>query len=350
MQLRQSFYALSKTELKSFLIKNNQSGFLASKLFQFHYNNDRLHHISSRTWDVLKAHFDFFLPTIAKTDKSDDGTYKFLIEFYDGKQVEAVLIPFFKRYTICLSSQVGCAMKCSFCYTGTQGLTRHLKAHEIVGQYMAVKNFLMQEISCESLIPNIVFMGQGEPLHNFDELKKSLEILLDAEGLALGPRQITVSTAGFIPGLLRYNELPKVNLALSLHSTFEEVRSQLIPINNQYPLRDVIAVIDSINLSKRQFVTYEYLLIDGLNDRTEDVEGLSQLLSSRKAIINIIAFNPFPQSQYRRPSPISVDQFKERLVEKSLRVMIRTTKGSDILAACGQLKIESEAAQRQNKY
>jgi 23S rRNA (adenine2503-C2)-methyltransferase len=347
---RQSFYGLSKTELKSFLLTNNQSGFLASKLYQFHYKNDHRHHISKRTWDLLQDHFDFTLPSIAKTSMSEDGTYKFLIQFSDGKQVEAVLIPFFKRYTICLSSQVGCAMKCSFCYTGTQGLTRHLKAYEIVCQYLMVKNFLMQEISSESLIPNIVFMGQGEPLHNFDELKKALDVLLDPEGLALGPRQITVSTAGFVPGLKRFNELPKVNLALSLHSVFEDVRSGLIPINHQYPLSEVVAVIDSIHLSKRQFVTYEYLLIEGLNDRNEDVEGLDHLLSSRKAIVNLIPFNPFPGAPYSRPTPQSVDEFKVKLVEKNLRVMIRTTKGSDILAACGQLKIENEVTPQRSKY
>jgi 23S rRNA (adenine2503-C2)-methyltransferase len=349
-QLRQSFYSLSKSDLKSFLQKTNQSVFLASKLYQYHYKNDHRYNISKRTWDVLAEHFEFNLPRIAKTSVSDDGTYKFLIEFSDGLQVESVLIPFHKRYTICLSSQVGCAMKCSFCFTGTQGLTRHLKAHEIVGQYMVVKNFLMKEISKDSLIPNIVFMGQGEPLHNFEELKKSLAVLLDAEGLALGPRQITVSTAGFIPGLARFNELPKVNLALSLHSAFDKVRSELIPINTQYPLEDLFKILDSIDLAKRQFITFEYLLIDNLNDRVEDAEALYKLLSSRKAIVNLIPFNPFPNSQYQRPSKLKVDQFKQFLVERSLRVMIRTAKGDDILAACGQLKIENEAIRRQSKY
>ena len=208
----------------------------------------------------------------------------------------------------------------------------------------------MHEISKESLIPNIVFMGQGEPLHNFEELKKSLEILLDAEGLALGPRQITLSTAGFLPGLIRFNELPKINLALSLHSAFNETRSELIPINTQYPLENLFDVLDSIDLAKRQFITYEYLLIDGLNDQLEDADALFKLLSTRKAIINLIAFNPFPNSQYQRPSTLKVDRFKELLVERNLRVMIRTTKGDDILAACGQLKIEKEEVRRQSKY
>jgi 23S rRNA (adenine2503-C2)-methyltransferase len=349
-ELRQSFYELSKSELKSFLERHNHSGFLAAKLFQYHYKNDRAHQISKQTWDLLKVNFDFSIPSIAKISKSDDGTYKFLVKFSDGREVESVLIPFHKRYTICLSTQVGCAMKCSFCFTGTQGLTRHLKAHEIIGQYMVVKNFLQNEISQDSLIPNIVFMGQGEPLHNFEELKKSLAVFLDAEGLALGPRQITISTAGFIPGLLRFNELPKVNLALSLHSAFNQTRSELIPINTQYPLEDLFRVLDSIELSKRQFITYEYLLIDELNDRIEDAEALFKLLSNKKAIINLIPFNPFPGSQFRRPTTAKVEQFKERLVEHKLRVMIRTTKGDDILAACGQLKIENEAIRRQSKY
>jgi len=160
---------------------------------------------------------------------------------------------------------------------------------------------------------------------------------MERAGLALGPRQMTLSTAGYLPGLLRLAELPKVNLALSLHSAFDEIRSELIPINKTYHLKSVLEALDKIDLMKRQFITYEYLLIDGLNDRAEDAKKLEELLKNRAAIVNLIAFNPFPGSQYKRPSREKVDEFKQMLVDRKLRVMIRTTKGSEILAACGQL-------------
>ncbi len=333
-----SFYHLSKDELTSFLKKNQQSPFLAAELFRQIYKNKKNNELSKKTWDLLSKHFTFHLPQISQTQRASDGTIKFLMKLCDGRSVETVLIPFFKRYTICLSSQVGCAMNCSFCFTGTQGLSRNLRADEIIGQYMVAKSYLKNEISSIAINPNIVFMGQGEPLHNFEEIKKSIEIFIDQEGLGLGPRQMTLSSAGFLPGLKKFNHLPKINLAISLHSPFNHIRNKLIPINEHYPLEDLFQLLDSLDLMKRQYITYEYLLIEGLNDRHEDAEELFRLLGKRKAIINLIAFNPFPGSHYQRPSTSKVELFKAMLVKNKLRVMVRTTKGSDILAACGQLK------------
>lgn len=332
-----SIYQLTQEELKDILRINGQSEYLASSIFEVLYKKNHTQDISIKTWDLLKENFQFNLPIITEVRKSQDGTHKFLMEFEDGKKVETVLIPFFKRYSICLSSQVGCAMNCSFCFTGTQGFTRHLKAHEILGQYMRALEFLEKEISNKAISPNIVFMGQGEPLHNFDEIHRALKIFLDPQGLALGPRQITLSSAGYLPGLKRFNELPKINLALSLHSAFNETRKTLIPLTGQYPIQDIFIALDDIKLMKRQFITYEYLLIDELNDQEIDADALEQLLGKRKAIVNIIPFNPFPGSQFRRPCPQKVETFKEMLVKRNLRTMIRHTKGDDILAACGQL-------------
>lgn len=332
-----SLYSCTREEVRSFLQSHGQSGYLAETVFESLYKKSVSKKFSDKTIALLNTSFDRQLPEVVSVKKAEDGTIKFLMQFDDGKRVETVLIPFYKRFTVCLSSQVGCAMKCSFCYTGTQGLSRHLKSHEIIGQYLRAKQYLEEHVSSEAMTPNIVLMGQGEPLHNFEEVQRALGIMLDARGLALGPRQITLSTAGFLPGLKRFNQLPKVNLALSLHSPFNDVRKTLIPITGQYPLEEIFKALDDIQLMKRQFVTYEYLLIDGLNDRDEDVEELHRLLGPRKAIINIIPFNPFPGSSYRRPSAENVDLFKEKLVAKNLRTLIRTTKGSDILAACGQL-------------
>lgn len=335
--IEKSIYSLSQKEISAFLLSFGQSPHLAVSIFEYLYKDNHKQNISELTWRLLRHHFSFHLPVIVEKTKAQDETYKFLMEFADGKRVETVLIPFFKRYTICLSSQVGCAMKCSFCYTGTQGFSRNLTSSEIIGQYLVAKQFLQKEISASSLIPNIVFMGQGEPLHNFDEVQTALTILLDPEGPSLGPRQITLSTAGYLPGIKKFNLLPKINLALSLHSPFNETRKSLIPITGQYPIEDIFQALDDVKLMKRQFITYEYLLIDELNDRIEDANELQKLLGERRAIINIIPFNPFPESQFKRPSPEKVEAFKNMLVNRKLRTMVRTTKGSDVLAACGQL-------------
>lgn len=335
--LSPSIYGLTKTGISDHLASISHSRNLSVLIFEFLYKKNLKQDVSASTWQYFHTHFSFSLPKIVETLKACDGTFKFLIEFDDGLKVETVLIPFHKRYTVCLSSQVGCALKCSFCHTGTQGFKRNLKAGEIIAQYLVAKNFLEDEISSSSLIPNIVFMGQGEPLLNFDEVKTSLEIMLDPNGLALGPRQITLSTAGYLPGIKEFHQLFNINLALSLHSPFNQRREKLIPLTAKYPLQDIFAALDGVKLMKRQFITFEYLLIEGVNDRSIDADELQSLLGERKAIINLIPFNPVPGINFKRPSEDKVEYFKEMLVARKLRTMIRSTKGSDILAACGQL-------------
>lgn len=294
--------------------------------------------ISQEALTFCQNNLNFTLPHIASIQKSEDKTVKFLMEFSDGEKVETVLIPFHKRYTICLSSQVGCAMKCSFCYTGTQGLKRNLTAAEIVGQYLVAFAWLKKNVSEKSLKPNIVFMGQGEPLHNFDEVKIATNIFLEKHGLELGAKHITLSTAGFLPGLSRFHEFPRINLALSLHSTFTETRNELIPLNRIYPLENLFQVLDLLPRLKRQYLTMEYLLIKDVNDTEKDADGLIKLLKNRPTIINLIPFNEFPGTQYKRPTADTIAHFRHYLVRASLPVMLRTTKGHEILAACGQLK------------
>lgn len=335
-----SIYNITQIELSDYLVNNGHSKYIASEVFKFLYKkqkNKNKQNISDSTWDLLRSHFSFSLPKAIEINKASDGTIKFLMLLEDKLKIETVLIPFHKRYTVCLSSQVGCAMKCSFCYTGTQGLKRNLNASEIIGQYIVAKQYLEQEISTASMIPNIVFMGQGEPLHNFDNVNQALHIMLDPEGLGLGPRQITLSTAGYLPGIKKFHLMPKINLALSLHSPFNDIRKTLIPITGQYPIEDILQALGEVKLMKRQFITFEYLLIDGVNDREEDASALHQLLANKKAIINIIPFNPFPDGPYKRPGAQNIESFKNMLVERRLRTMVRTTKGSEILAACGQL-------------
>lgn len=301
-------------------------------------------HISGKLLETFHEQFDFTVPDISSFQESADGTVKFLVRFKDQLEVETVLIPFHKRFTVCLSTQVGCGMNCSFCYTGTQGLKRNLTSGEIVGQYMVATQWL-KEKNPEAINPSIVFMGQGEPLHNSEEVLQAIKVLNDRKTLGVGTRQMTLSTVGYMPGLKKLKTFPKINFALSLHSPFEEERVQLIPVNDRFPLKDVINELDQLPLLNKQFITYEYLMIKDFNMSDRHVDALYELLGDRKAIVNLIPFNPFPGAKWERPETQAIDDFRAKLVEKKLRVMLRTTKGSDILAACGQLKVNKLARQ-----
>ena len=220
------------------------------------------HNLSKKARDLIGEKFHFQLPAIANTQVSVDQTVKFLFKLHDQLTIESVLIPFKGKYTLCLSTQVGCAMNCSFCFTGTQGLKRNLSTDEIIGQFIQAWKWLEENRPNGNLIRNLVYMGQGEPLHNFDAVKKATEIFIDTHGSSLGIQRITISTAGYLPGLKRLREeMPDVNIALSLHSAFDEKRNILIPINQRFPLTEVLQYLDAIPLRKKQFVTYEYLLI-----------------------------------------------------------------------------------------
>lgn len=280
----------------------------------------------------------FDLPEIDTIQESDDRTVKFLFKLHDGRKVETVLIPSNRKYGICLSSQVGCAMKCSFCHTGLQGLERHLGTHEIVGQFMAAQRWLTAHRPSDDRISTMVFMGQGEPLHNFDAVKKAIAIFITQHGLCYAADKITVSTAGFLPGLERWKEeMPGVNIALSLHSLDTAKRNELIPINGKYPVEKVLEAIDQIPKKKKSFVIYEYLLAKGFNDSEEDARQIGLRLQGKRAFVNIIPFNPFPGAKYQRPDRSEVDAFKSWLDAYDVPSLVRFTKGHDILAACGQL-------------
>jgi 23S rRNA (adenine2503-C2)-methyltransferase len=260
--LKQSFYDLSYSDLEMVINQNNLNYSAASVLFNWHYKKKEtaqcIDKIALCSLAFFQNTFDFSLPEIDTFHESkNDRTVKFLFKLKDNHKVETVLIPFHNKYSICLSSQVGCAMNCSFCFTGKQGLKRNLTTSEIVGQFIQAWRWLAKNRPGEERILNIVFMGQGEPLHNFDAVKKACEIFLSKHGTSIGVQKITISTAGYIPGLKRWSkEIPGVNLALSLHSPFEEKRNELIPINKKYPLNEVLTYIDKIPLNKKQFITY----------------------------------------------------------------------------------------------
>ena len=341
--MKQSFYQLTLPDLESVLNQNSFNPSGANLLFNWHYKKKQSSpctiDLAKETIKYFDENYHFDLPKIAEAHQSKDKTVKFLFKLQDGTSVETVLIPFNNRYSICLSSQVGCAMKCSFCFTGTQGYKRNLSTDEIVGQYLEVYRWLEINRPDDGKILNIVFMGQGEPLHNFDNVRKACEIFISQAGSSVATQKITISTSGYLPGLKRWTEeMPGVNLALSLHSPFKEKRDELIPINKNYPLEEILSYIDLIPLRKKQFIIYEYLLIEDFNDGEVDAHETAKLIQGREAHINLIPFNPFPGSSYKRPSKEKVMAFQSILDSYKIPTMIRSTKGDDVLAACGQLK------------
>jgi len=343
--IKKSFYSLSHQELTDLFQVHNLPPTGVDNLFRWHYKKKEttpcLKDLAKKSIAFIEEHFHFQLPTIVKSELSDDGTVKMLLQLSDGELIEMVIIKFHTKYTLCLSSQVGCAMNCSFCFTGKQGLKRHLQTHEIVAQFILASRWLKAHRPEEEFthpLKNTVFMGQGEPLHNFDEVKKAVDIFLNPKGLSLGIQKITISTAGYLPGLKRWlQEMPKVNLALSLHSVDINTRNELIPINRAYPLEEVIKVIQDIPLQRKQYVLYEYLLIKNKNDSLDEAHALGKLLQGTASIINLIPFNPFPGTTYEKPAVITIENFRDVLVSYNLAALIRGTKGDDILAACGQL-------------
>ncbi len=341
-----SFYDLTFEDLQNYLTSNGLNPVASSILFTHYYKFKKIdpcthHNLSPKIKKYLFENFSFHLPRVKTFFESDDKTVKFLLELSDGEQIETVIIPFQNKYTICLSSQVGCRMNCSFCFTGTQGLKRHLKTSEIIGQFIVAWNWLNDFRPNEEQIKNIVFMGQGEPLHNFDAVKKACQIFLDQHGTSIGIQKITISTAGYLPGLQRWNnEMPGVNLALSLHSADSNKRRELIPIDKKYPLEEVLAYIKTIPLARKQYVIFEYLMIDNFNDSTEDANAVANIVGNLHPIVNIIPFNPFPGSKYQRPTMDKILAFQQELMNFKIPAIVRGTKGDSILAACGQLNSE----------
>jgi 23S rRNA (adenine2503-C2)-methyltransferase len=269
---------------------------------------------------------------IAQT-KDSDGTIKFLFKLEDQQTVESVFIPESERQTVCISTQVGCGMKCGFCATGQNGLVRNLTAAEIVDQSLNIIRLTGSRIN------NLVIMGQGEPFANYEATLKAVKLINDSKGMGIGARHITISTCGIIPGILKLAREPlQVNLAISLHAATDELRTQLMPINKVYPLAELMAAIRSyIDLTGRR-VTFEYTMIDGVNDRPTDVEKLIQLLSGLLCHVNLIPLNPIGKLALKRSKPLRVRDFINALTEARIETTVRKERGTNLAAACGQLQ------------
>ena len=286
---------------------------------------------------------------IAQEQRSTDGTRKWLLRLADGNLVETVFIPGRDRGTLCVSSQVGCTLNCRFCHTGTQRLVRNLTAAEIVAQLMVARDRLddWPAPDKERLITNIVMMGMGEPLYNFDNVAAALAIIMDGEGIAISRRRITLSTAGVVPMMQRCGEELGVKLAVSLHAVTDALRNELVPLNRKYPLDQLMAACRAYPGARNaRRITFEYVMLRDVNDSPADAYALVRLIRGIPAKVNLIPFNPWPGAPYERSTPQAIQRFAGIVLDAGYASPVRTPRGEDILAACGQLKSASERARR----
>ncbi|MBV2185168.1 MAG: 23S rRNA (adenine(2503)-C(2))-methyltransferase RlmN [Rhizobium sp.] len=327
---------------------------------------DAMANVSKDMREMLKANFTIARPEIVEEQVSNDGTRKWLLRYPPrgaGRpvEVETVYIPEEGRGTLCISSQVGCTLTCSFCHTGTQRLVRNLTAEEILSQLLLARDrlgdFPDRDVPQGAMIPssdrkitNIVMMGMGEPLYNFEEVKKALLIATDGDGLSLSKRRVTLSTSGVVPEIYRTGEEIGCMLAISLHAVRDELRDMLVPINKKYPLKELIEACRAYpGLSNARRITFEYVMLKDVNDSLEDAKGLIQLLKGVPAKINLIPFNPWPGTNYQCSDWEQIEKFADFINQAGYASPIRTPRGRDILAACGQLKSESERMRKTDR-
>lgn len=331
-----SVYNFTLSELSEVIINQGLPRYIARQVFDWIYKKrvcdfDQMGNISQKARSFLKKTFNFSRFTLIKKQISSDGTEKYLFELLDKALLETVFIPEKERATLCLSSQVGCKFRCSFCSSGALGFKRNLETGEIIAQYLWAVD--------QGKVPtNIVFMGIGEPLDNFDNVVKAIRILTDTQGIGFSKRKICISTAGFTPVIKKLLELDLgIKLSISLHSADETVRSQLMPINRQYPLKELIATLKNYRQKAHYPFTFEYALMAAVNTRQKDVALLSRLLHGLRYKINLIPLNE-AQGPYKLPAQKEIEEFTAALKKKGVIFTLRKSRGQDIAAACGQLR------------
>jgi len=345
---------LSRDELTAVLVDLGEKPFRTKQLWHWIYHQGetdfaKMTTLSKAFREVLAARCSVGRPGIVTEQNSADGTRKWLFRMPDGNQVETVHIPEDDRGAVCISTQVGCTMTCRFCHTGTQALVRNLSAAEIVGQFMAARDSYGEwptPTDETRHLSNVVLMGMGEPLLNYDAVVKAMKILMDPEGVAMSKRRITISTSGYIPNMRRCAEDLGIKLAVSFHAPTDDVRESIMPINRKFPIKDLMAAMKEYQeiAGQRQYITIEYILLKGVNDSLDDARELVRLFDASGIGVkfNLIPFNPWPGSPYETPTVKSCQAFAEVLTEAGYAAPIRVPRGRDILAACGQLRSASE--------
>lgn len=345
-QVKENIKGLPLDELEAKLKANGYPTFRAKQLFRWIYQ-ERQHDFEKMT-DLSKAlrkefasKFELPKTSIASYHVAEDHTVKYLVGLSDGEKVESVFIPSKGRNTLCVSTQVGCKMGCTFCATGYQGFTRNLKSWEIVDQLIGLTPHT-DPSNLSSSVTNIVLMGMGEPLDNFDEVVRALKIFQDPMGPKIGKRHITLSTVGLTPKIQKFVDLNLAHLAISLHGTTDEQRSKIMPVNRRYPIATLMETCRNLKFKGKKRVTFEYLLIKDFNDSLEDARRLVRLVSSFPCKINLIAYNENPFIHYKRPDEAQVLRFQSLLLEKRLTATYRRSRGLEVDAACGQLRIKEK--------
>lgn len=346
---------LDRQALEAFFVEIGEKAFRASQVMKWVHQyrvNDfaQMTNLSKVLREKLEHCAEVRVPEIVVEQKSNDGTRKWLLRLHDGNCIETVFIPEEGRGTLCVSSQVGCALDCSFCSTAQQGFNRNLTTAEIISQIWIAKRALDPDAHPDNrVVTNIVLMGMGEPLLNFDNVVSAMNLMLDDNAYGLSKRRVTLSTAGVVPALDRLSEVCDVSLAISLHATNDQLRDELVPINRKYPIRELIdACRRYIGKEGRRKITVEYVMLKDVNDSPLHAKALIKLLKGLPSKVNLIPFNPFPESRYTRSDQQTIDQFRDILWSAGVTTVTRRTRGEDIDAACGQLagKVDDRTKRR----
>jgi 23S rRNA (adenine2503-C2)-methyltransferase len=355
---RRDLVGLSREQLAAEVAAIGEKPFRAKQLWHWIYHQGAtdfalMSSIARPLQLKLAEHFIVGRPEVAADQRSSDETRKFLFKFRDAQAVETVYIPdpVEDRGAVCISSQVGCTLSCRFCHTGTQRLARNLSAAEIVGQFMAARDAYGEWPSPKGetprLLSTIVLMGMGEPLYNYENVASAMKIVMDGEGIGLSRRRITLSTSGVVPMMDRAGEELGVNLAVSLHAVRDDLRDELVPLNRKYPIAELMAACRRYPAaSNARRITFEYVMLDGINDSEADARALVRLLAGLPAKVNLIPFNPWPGSAYKTSTPAAIRKFADIVLAAGYSSPVRTPRGRDILAACGQLKSAEEDLRR----
>ncbi|MBT3144998.1 23S rRNA (adenine(2503)-C(2))-methyltransferase RlmN [Neptunomonas phycophila] len=350
---------MSPEQLDAFFAEQGEKRFRATQVLKWMHQHgadsfDEMTNISKVLRDKLSKVAEVREPEVVTQDISKDGTRKWVIRIDGGSCVETVLIPEGDRATLCISSQAGCSLDCSFCSTGKQGFNRNLSAAEIIGQLrIAIKSFGPMDPAGPRRVTNVVLMGMGEPLMNFDNVVKAIILMMEDNAYGLSKRRVTLSTAGVVPAIDKLREVTDVSLAISLHAPNDELRDVLVPINKRYPIKELFAACHRYleDLNDRRVITIEYTLMSGINDQVVHAKELGKLLKTLPCKLNLIPFNPFPNSGYERPSEAAIKAFKDIMLKAGVLTTVRRTRGDEIDAACGQLVGQVEdKTRRSQKY
>ena len=349
---------MDRSALENFFIARGEKKFRAQQILQWIYqrgmtNVNEMSNLSKPLRNALLNETEFKFPEIISEQSSQDGTIKWLLRADDSNAIETVFIPEVSRGTLCISSQVGCALDCTFCATARQGFNRNLTAAEIIGQVWIADQRLREIHNGKQMLTNVVFMGMGEPLLNFKNVLPAINLLLEDHAYGMGKRKVTVSTSGVIPKIDELSEIIDVSLAISLHAPNDEVRNELVPLNRKYPIKQLLAACRRYLNSKarKESVTFEYVMLDGVNDSEQQAYELAALLKDISAKVNLIPFNSFEGSGYQRSTQQAIDKFSQVLINSGIVVITRRPRGEDIDAACGQLAGKVvDKAHRANHY